>query len=77
MKTKVVYIMTTKAIGFILDSGKDSAGVWYRTDADGVRDPDELLWLYSKKDVKRCKKQMNATIAPSTSVLIDEYFNNK
>ena len=61
-----VHISETNSIGVIIDIGKDSAGTWYRTDADGVRDPEELLFLHSKTDVEKCIKQLKANIAPST-----------
>lgn len=67
---KYVYVITTNSIGIILDKGIDNMGDWYRTDCDGVRDPMELLFLHTKNDVKRCAKQLNATIAPSTKKLI-------
>ena len=67
---KAVYVMSSGNIGVILDSGKDQFGAWYRTDSDGVRDSDELLFLDNKKEVKRCQKQLNANIAPSTRKLL-------
>ena len=68
-----VYVLTTNNIGIILDKGTDNAGDWYRTDCDGVREPTELIFLNSKSEVKKCAKQLNAHIAPSTSKLIGIY----
>jgi len=67
---KYVYVQTTNSIGVILDEGRDYAGDWYRTDCDGVREAGELLFLYTKEDVRRCAKQLNAHVAPSTRKLI-------
>ena len=67
---KYVYVQATNSIGVILDKGTDNFGDWYRTDCDGVREPMELLFLHTKDDVKRCKKQLNAHIAPSTRKMI-------
>ena len=67
---KYVYVQTTNSIGVVLDKGTDSMGNWYRTDCDGIRDPMELLFLHSKRDVRRCAKQLNANMAPSTRKLI-------
>lgn len=67
---KYVYVQTTNSIGVVLDKGSDNMGDWYRTDCDGVRDPMELLFLHTKTDVKKCAKQLNANISPSTRKLI-------
>ena len=69
-KAKYVYVQSTNCIGILIDEGTDQYGKWYRTDCDGVRDPNELLFLYTKTDVKRCIKQLKASIAPSTRKLI-------
>ncbi len=69
-QAKYVYVQTTNNIGIILDKGHDNMGDWYRTDCDGVRDSWELLFLHTKAEVKRCAKQLNANIAPSTKKLI-------
>lgn len=65
-----VYVTTTNSIGVIVGKGWDTHGEWYRTDCDGVRDSWELLFLYTKTDVKKCKKQLKANIAPSTKKLL-------
>lgn len=74
MKSKkvpiAVFVSSTNTIGIILDEGQDNFGKWYRTDCDGVRDISELLFLYSKKDIRQCKKQLNAHIAPTTKKLL-------
>ena len=69
-EAKYVYVMTTQSIGVILDKGVDSTGHWYRTDCDGVRDSSDLLFLHTKEDVRRCKRQLKAHISPSTKALI-------
>lgn len=69
-KPKYVYVQETNSIGVVIDSGKDNAGEWYRTDSDGVREASELLFLKTKKDVKDCINQLGANIAPSTKNLI-------
>jgi len=68
---KYAYVQATNSIGVILDKGTDNMGGWYRTDCDGVRDPMELLFLHTKAEVKRCAKQFNANISPSTKELIE------
>lgn len=73
MKTKkllAVYVSTTNTIGVVIDEGGESWDKWYRTDSCGVRDGLELIPLYTKKEVRDCKKQLNASIAPSTSKII-------
>lgn len=65
-----VYVRPTNSIGVIIDRGEDSQGKWYRTDSCGVRDNEELLFLHTKKDVRDCKKQLKANLAPSTKKLI-------
>lgn len=70
MKPIAVYVGTTNNIGVILEEGLDNQGKWYRTDCDGVRDTSELLFLFSKTDIRKCKKQLNANIAPSTKKLL-------
>lgn len=69
-KPIAVYVVTTNNIGVIIEEGKDEMGEWYRTDCDGVRDPHELLFLYNKKEIKKCKRQLKANIAPSTKELL-------
>lgn len=63
-----VYVMSLNTIGVIIDKGKDEFGTWYRTDSDGIREVDDLLFLYTKTDVKKCIKQLKAIIAPSTKL---------
>lgn len=70
-KAKYAYVSKFNSIGVIIDRGTDSNGEeWFRTDSDGVRYSSELLFLYTKRDVIRCAKQLNARIAPSTKKLI-------
>ena len=67
---KYAYVKEFNNIAIITDSGKEGCWQWYRTDSDGVREAQELVFLRTKRDVKRCLKQMNANIYPSTKQLI-------
>ena len=58
------------SIGAIIDSGIDNFGKWFRLDSDGMSDSFELIFLHTKKDIKDCKKQLNAKISPSTKKLL-------
>jgi hypothetical protein len=70
MKPIAVYVVPTQSIGVILEQGEDSQGKWYRTDCSGIREIEELIFLNTKKELKRCTKQLNAYIAPSTKKLL-------
>lgn len=67
---KYAYVMCSNSIGVIIDMGVDEFGQWFRTDSDGVRSSEELLFLYSKRDVVRCAMQLKANISPSTKKII-------
>ena len=69
-KVIAVYVMETNSIGVIIDQGEDNQGKYYRTDCDGIRDPNDLLFLHTKNDVKECLRQLKANIAPSTKTSI-------
>ena len=58
-------------IGAIIDSGKDEFGQWFRLDSDGIRESHELIFLFTKTDIKNCQKQLNANISPSTKILLN------
>lgn len=67
---KYAYIRKSNSIGVILDKGEDESGYWYRTDSDGICELSEMLFLFTKEEVRNCRKQMKAHIAPSTKQLI-------
>jgi hypothetical protein len=71
-KEKYVYVKKSNSIGIILDKGdgSDSFNMWYRTDSDGVCFEEELVFLNSKKEVRRYVKN-GAKIAPSTKIAIE------
>ena len=76
MKTKnkkpiAAYVSALNTIGAIIECGEDNNGKWYRTDSDGIRESSELIMLFTKKDIKDCKKQLNVKIAPSTKKLLN------
>ena len=80
MKTqinKVVFVPQFKSIGFIIDSGSHNGEEWFRTDSDGIRYDDELVFIETKKDYLECKKELKPNEAPSTKKLISEYFKNQ
>lgn len=54
MKTqinKVVFVPQFKSIGFIIDSGSHNGEEWFRTDSDGIRYDDELVFIETKKTI--------------------------
>lgn len=70
----LVYITTTKAIGFIINQGVDVCP-WYRTDADGIREAHELEPITSPDGVLNLIMQDGDTcIAPSLKKPINKYF---
>ena len=66
-KAKIVYVMETNSIGVVIDEGMDYWDNWYRTDCDGIRYADQILFLKDVTEVRECMSQLSAKIAPSTS----------
>ena len=60
---KYVYIQTTNRIESITDQGINTFGTWIETDSEKTHDPMDLLFLYTKDDVRRCAEQLKAGIS--------------
>lgn len=62
---QIVYIKSTNSIGVVIDQGFDTCE-WYRTDVDGVREEDDLLFLTPEQ----VNNFPNAFIAESTKLCL-------
>lgn len=63
---EVVYVPKFQTIGMVIDKGTDPNGSkWYRTDSDGIRESQELIWLRDRNTLDFFINK-GAVIAPST-----------
>jgi len=70
-KDDIVFIKSTNAIAVIINVIDDNFGVSYRTDADGVREKDELIKINNRAELMAFMNKKGIFIANTLKIKLN------